>query len=79
MAGGRRPAWREGRYGGQQSDESFGEGRADDDERSDRRVGQVGRHRQLDYRKNVADAYTKGREAEDPMGRRVSTDTALSG
>ena len=38
-----------------------------DDEGADRRVGQVGGHRQLDDGKKLSDAYAEGGEAEDAV------------
>ena len=38
-----------------------------DDERSNRRVGQIGGHRQLDHRKKFTDPCAEGREAENAI------------
>src|SRR5580704_11831334 len=67
MARGCGSAWGERRDGGEQGDEALRDGGVGDDERSDRRVGQVGGHRQLNDREKVADAYAEGREAEDSI------------
>src|SRR5258708_29967289 len=53
--------------GGEQVDEAGRDGRVGDDERSNRRVGQVGGHCQLYDRKKLAAACAEGGEAEDAI------------
>ena len=58
---------RQWRHGREQRDEAFRDGRVRDDERPNRRIGQVGRHGQLHDGKKFSNIRSKGSEAEDAV------------